>query len=229
MHRRRGRLRPARLGDRVVEEGALLGQPLERRGRSAARSRRASRWSFRSVSPWMRITVWAARPRRRRRAAAPRARPRRRWCPAPRRSAERESETSWPANVREVHRPAAPIGTAVVTVWVRTRRRLAAAPHRDPERHRPVFRRAQGEVEHRPRGQRDLEADRLRRARHQRLAEDVAQPLPAHAGRHLGQVLAAEDEPYGLDREVGARRRRWDGSARWRMRAPVTGAGGVMV
>ena len=84
------------------------------------------------------------------------------------------------------------------------RRVLAVAPDRHVEGDGSVLGRAEGQVEHGPRGKCQLEARGLRRPRHQRLAEDVAQPLPAQAGRDRGQVLAAEDEPHRLDREVGA-------------------------
>ena len=49
-----------------------------------------------------------------------------------------------------------------------------------------------------------VEADLLRRARHQGLAVDLAEALPAHARLDRGQVLAAKHEAHRLDREVGA-------------------------
>ena len=55
------------------------------------------------------------------------------------------------------------------------------------------------------RGQADVEAHRLGRARDERLAVDLREPLPAEAGRHRGQVLAARHEADRLDLERRAR------------------------
>ena len=223
---RRGRLRPARLRDGVVEERAFLGHALERRpGRPPVAvqlevvlaERVPLDQDHRAGRPP--VIVRSALPDRRRapeRDGARRVRGR----------GERERDIL-PRERREVDHPRLPTigrGDGVG----QDRRVLPVLPHRDAERHRRVLRCPDREVEDGPGGQPDLEARRLRRPGHQRLPEDVAQALPAHARRHLGQVLAPEDEPDGLDREirVGHVGGPDDEVAD---RAPVTGAGGVIV
>ena len=110
---------------------------------------------------------------------------------------------------RELHRPPRPARQVHRQRLPAVRRRDRALEERlvagaDAEAHRPLLHRPQPHVEEGARRRRHLEGERFRRARHQRLAVDLPQTLPAHPRGDAGQVLAAGDEADGGDLEARA-------------------------
>ena len=75
-----------------------------------------------------------------------------------------------------------------------------------PERHRRGLDRPHRQLQSGARGQVQIEAQRVGRARDERFAIDLRHPVPAKPGAHAGQVLAPGDDPHGLDLERGAGR-----------------------
>ena len=70
----------------------------------------------------------------------------------------------------------------------------AGALHADLEGHRTVLDGAQGQVQPRPGGQAQVQADGLGGPGHQGLVIDLLQALPSHPRRDAGQMLLAEDQ-----------------------------------
>jgi hypothetical protein len=206
--RRRRHLRPRGLDGVVVEQDAFGRETLQGRRGLAVVAIHVQMVAAQRVgldqddAAWFRV---ARRGGRRRRAVADDG-------PAPEaerfrfRGGKRERQAHLPAGeagevdrprfppVRRRHRVLEHHFTRVALVRVRPR-------HRDLERDRRLFQRADGEIEPRPLRQRYGEIDGFGRAGGERFAVDLLQALPCHAGLNRGQMFLPEDQPDRLDLE----------------------------
>ena len=216
MDRRRRGLGPARLRDRVPEERALRRPAAQRRrGRRArSRTRRGGRCAACRPGSGSRPAAAAAAPAGGRRAAGRPARPRRRCVPGFSGAGREGKRDRLAREACEVHHPPLPAVRCrhrVAQQRRRPRRRGARRPGRSPAR-LPASR-ARG----RARAAREASASKrtlsgarvtsVSRKMSRRPCQLTPEGTPARCSR-------AEDQPHRLDRELGARRRRWAGSAR---------------
>ena len=212
--RRCGDLGPGALGDRVLEEGALAGEPLEEgrglpgvppRGEVVAPERVHQHQDDAAGRLEMAGGESGARGGGRRRLRRARAVAHDRSAPEPDAmrflGGERESQLHGASRVGfEIDRRRFP----PIRRGHRTKQespRLGALRQRDREGDGRRLHGADGELEPWLRRQLELEDDGLRRARHQGLAVDLAQTVPAHSRRDRSEVLLARHQAHRLDLE----------------------------